>query len=456
MTLWGGRFSKKLHPLVEAFTTSLHFDKRLAPYDIQGSIAWANALAKAKVLTAQEARKIALGLTAIAQEIKRGTFPAGPAHEDIHMALEARLTQKIGKVGEKLHTGRSRNDQVATDLRLFLKEAIPQIVGKIKKCQIALLDLAKKHFSVTLPGYTHLQPAQPVLFSHHLLAYGEMLERDRARFQGALARIDVLPLGSGALAGTGFPIDRSALARALGFAAISENSMDAVSDRDFVVETLAAIALGQVHLSRFSEELILWNTSEFSFIELPDDFATGSSMMPQKKNPDVPELMRGKTGRVYGNLVSLLTTMKALPLAYNKDMQEDKEALFDTIATIKECLKVFSPMLRTMKLNKKKMLDATKGGFLTATDAADYLVKKGVPFRESHHIAGRVVAYCIKTSQGLEDLSIDEWRGFSKAFGKDIKEVISIEASVKSRKAKGGTAPEAVKRRLKEIERDMR
>ena len=372
------------------------------------------------------------------------------------MAIEKRLIEKTGPVGGKLHTARSRNDQVALDIRLYLRDEIGEVKGLIRELQKTFVGIAKKNLDCIMPGYTHLQRAQPILFSHHLLAYYEMLKRDNERLADCYKRVNVMPLGSGALAGSPYPLNREFVAKELGFTGVTGNSLDAVSDRDFCIEFCSAAAILMMHLSRLSEELILWSSSEFGFIELSDAFSTGSSLMPQKKNPDVPELMRGKTGRVYGNLVSLLTTMKALPLAYNKDMQEDKEALFDTIATIKECLKVFSPMLRTMKLNKKKMLDATKSGFLTATDAADYLVKKGVPFRESHHIAGRVVAYCIKTSQGLEDLSIDEWRGFSKAFGKDIKEVISVETSVKSRKAKGGTAPEAVKRRLKEIEREMK
>ena len=453
---WSGRFTQKTDKLVEEFNASISFDKRLYKHDIIGSIAHARMLAKVGIIKKREAERIISGLKAIEKEIEAGKFRFTSDMEDIHMAIEKRLIEKTGPVGGKLHTARSRNDQVALDIRLYLRDEIGEVKGLIRELQKTFVGIAKKNLDCIMPGYTHLQRAQPILFSHHLLAYYEMLKRDFERLDDCFKRINVMPLGSGALAGSPYPLNREFVAKELGFTGVTDNSLDAVSDRDFCIEFCSAASILMMHLSRLSEELILWSSSEFGFIELSDAFSTGSSLMPQKKNPDVPELMRGKTGRVYGNLVSLLTTMKALPLAYNKDMQEDKEALFDTIATIKECLKVFSPMLRTMKLNKKKMLDATKGGFLTATDAADYLVKKGVPFRESHHIAGRVVAYCIKTSQGLEDLSIDEWRGFSKAFGKDIKEVISIEASVKSRKAKGGTAPEAVKRRLKEIEREIK
>ena len=453
---WSGRFTQKTDKLVEEFNASISFDKRLYKHDIMGSIAHARMLTKVGIIKKREAERIISGLKAIEKEIEAGKFRFTSDMEDIHMAIEKRLIEKTGPVGGKLHTARSRNDQVALDIRLYLRDEIGEVKGLIRELQKTFVGIAKKNLDCIMPGYTHLQRAQPILFSHHLLAYYEMLKRDNERLADCYKRVNVMPLGSGALAGSPYPLNREFVAKELGFTGVTDNSLDAVSDRDFCIEFCSAAAILMMHLSRLSEELILWSSSEFGFIELSDAFSTGSSLMPQKKNPDVPELMRGKTGRVYGNLVSLLTTMKALPLAYNKDMQEDKEALFDTIATIKECLKVFSPLLRTMKLNKKKMLDATKGGFLTATDAADYLVKKGVPFRESHHIAGRVVAYCIKTSQGLEDLSIDEWRGFSKAFGKDIKEVISVEASVKSRKAKGGTAPEAVKRRLKEIEREIK
>lgn len=453
---WSGRFTQETNKLVEEFNASISFDKRLYKHDIMGSIAHARMLAKVGIVAKKEADKIVSGLNAIEKEIDAGKFRFTSDLEDIHMAVEKRLIEKIGPAGGKLHTARSRNDQVALDVRLYLRDEIKEIQSSIRDLQKALVNVAKKNLECIMPGYTHLQRAQPILFSHHLLAYYEMLKRDYERFADCFKRVNVMPLGAGALAGSPYPLDRDFVAKELGFAKPTDNSLDSVSDRDFCIEFCSAASILMMHLSRLSEELILWSSQEFGFIELSDAFSTGSSIMPQKKNPDVPELVRGKTGRVYGNLFSLLTTMKSLPLAYNKDMQEDKEALFDTIDTVKDCLTVFSPMLETMKVNKQNMLAATNGGFLTATDAADYLVKKGIPFRESHHIIGRIVAYCIKTSQGLEDLSIDEWKGFSKAFAKDIKKAISIEASVNSRKTKGGTALETVKKRLKEIEREMR
>jgi len=372
------------------------------------------------------------------------------------MAIEKRLIEKTGPVGGKLHTARSRNDQVALDVRLYLRDEVKETQGLIRGLQQSLVDVAKKNLGCIMPGYTHLQRAQPILFSHHLLAYYEMLKRDYERFEDCFKRVNVMPLGAGALAGSPYPLDRDFVAKELGFSKPTDNSLDSVSDRDFCIEFCGAASIIMMHLSRLSEELILWSSQEFGFVELSDAFSTGSSIMPQKKNPDVPELVRGKTGRVYGNLLSLLTTMKALPLAYNKDMQEDKEALFDTIDTVKDCLKVFPPMLQMMQINKQRMLDATKKGFLTATDVADYLVKKGVPFRESHHIVGRIVAYCIKNKKVLEDLPLREWKGFSKVFDDRIKKVISVESSVNSRKLKGGTALESVKKRLKEIEREIK
>ncbi len=453
---WSGRFTQETNKLVEEFNASISFDKRLYRHDIMGSVAHARMLAKVGIITKKEADKIIAGLKAIEKEIESGKFKFTPDLEDIHMAIEKRLMEKIGPVGGKLHTARSRNDQVALDVRLYLRDEIKDVQNLIKVLQKTLVDVAKKNLDCIMPGYTHLQRAQPILFSHHLLAYYEMLKRDYERFADCFKRLNVMPLGAGALAGSPYPLDRDFVAKELGFAKPTDNSLDSVSDRDFCIEFCGAAAILMMHLSRFSEELILWSSQEFGFVELSDAFSTGSSLMSQKKNPDVPELVRGKTGRVYGNLMAVLTLMKGLPLAYNKDMQGDKETLFDSIDTVKDCLKVFSPMLETMKVNKKKMLAATKGGFLTATDAADYLVKKGIPFRECHHIIGRGVAYCIKTSQGLEDLSIDEWKGFSKAFGSDIKKVISVEASVNSRRVRGGTALETVKKRLKEIEREMK
>lgn len=453
---WSGRFIETTDKLVEEFNASISFDKRLYRHDIMGSIAHARMLARVGILAKKETDNIIAGLKAVEKEVETGKFKFTSDLEDIHMAIEKRLIEKIGQTGGKLHTARSRNDQVALDVRLYLQDEIKEIQNLIRNLQKALVDVAKKNLDCIIPGYTHLQRAQPILFSHHLLAYYEMLKRDYERLADCRTRVNIMPLGAGALAGSPYPLDRDFVAKELGFSKPTDNSLDSVSDRDFCIEFCAASSILMMHLSRFSEELILWSSQEFGFIELSDAFSTGSSIMPQKKNPDVPELVRGKTGRVYGNLTALLTVMKGLPLAYNKDMQEDKEVLFDTIDTVKECLKVFSPMIKTMNVNKNRMLNATKIGFLTATDAADYLVKKGIPFRESHHIVGRIVAYCIKTSQSLEDLSMDEWKGFSKAFGKDIKNVISVEASVNSRKVKGGTAPETVKRRLKEIEREMR
>ena len=453
---WSGRFTQETNKLVEEFNASISFDKRLYRYDIMGSITHARMLAKVGIISRKEADKIISGLKAIEKEIKAGRFQFTPDMEDIHMAIEKRLIEKIGSVGGKLHTARSRNDQVALDVRLYLRDEIQEVKNLIRDLQKTLVDVAKKNLDCIMPGYTHLQRAQPILLSHHLLAYYEMLKRDYERFEDCFKRMNIMPLGAGALAGSPYPLDRNFVAKELGFSKPTDNSLDSVSDRDFCIEFCSAAAILMMHLSRFSEELILWSSQEFGFIELSDAFSTGSSLMPQKKNPDVPELVRGKTGRVYGNLIALLTMMKSLPLAYNKDMQEDKEALFDTIDTAKDCLKVFSPMLETMKINKEKMLDATKQGFLTATDVADYLVKNGVPFRESHHIVGRIVAYCIKTLQDLEDLSIDEWKGFSKVFDKDVKGVVSVGASINSRKARGGTALATVKKRLKEIEREMK
>lgn len=453
---WSGRFTEATDKLVEEFNGSISFDRQLYRHDIMGSVAHAKMLARVGIIAKKEADKITAGLKAIEKEIEAGRFKFTSDLEDIHMAIEKRLMEKIGSVGGKLHTARSRNDQVSLDVRLYLRDEIKEVQSLIRGLQKTLADVARKNLDCIMPGYTHLQRAQPILFSHHLLAYYEMLKRDYERFTDCFKRVNVMPLGAGALAGSPYPLDRDFVAKELGFSKPTDNSIDSVSDRDFCIEFCAVASILMMHLSRLSEELILWSSQEFGFIELSDAFSTGSSIMPQKKNPDVPELVRGKTGRVYGNLTALLTMMKGLPLAYNKDIQEDKETLFDTIDTVKDCLRVFSPMLVAMRINKERMLDATKHGFLTATDAADYLVKKGVPFRESHHIVGKIVAYCIKTLQEPKDLSMDEWKGFSKVFDKDIRKAISVEASVNSRKLKGGTALEAVKKRLKEIEREMR
>ncbi|HBO83862.1 MAG TPA: argininosuccinate lyase [Deltaproteobacteria bacterium] len=454
--LWSGRFTQKTDRLVDEFNSSISFDKRLYKHDIIGSIAHARMLARVGIITKKEADKIISGLKAIQKEIESGKFKFTPNLEDIHMAVEKRLIDKIGAVGGKLHTARSRNDQISLDIRLYLRDEIREVQRLIRDLQKTFVSLANKNLDCIMPGYTHLQRAQPILFSHHLLAYYEMLKRDYERLEDCFKRVNIMPLGAGALAGSPYPLDRQFIAKELGFSKPTDNSLDSVSDRDFCIEFCGAASILMMHFSRFSEELILWSSQEFGFIELSDAFSTGSSIMPQKKNPDVPELVRGKAGRVYGNLLSLLTMMKALPLAYNKDMQEDKEALFDTIDTVKDCLMAFSPMLAAVKINKDRMLDATKEGFLTATDAADYLVKKGIPFRDSHHIIGRVVAYCVKNKKVLDDLTLNEWRNFSRVFDERIKKVISVEASVNSRRVKGGTALKAVKKRLWELKKELK
>ena len=450
MKLWGGRFAKATDALVEEFTASIAFDRRLYRQDIQGSIAHARMLVRQGILTPEEGEKIIAGLEEIEKEIEGSQFTFTAAREDIHMHIEARLQEKVGPVAGKLHTARSRNDQVATDLHLYVKEEAAAVMALIARLQETILHLAEKHLGVIMPGYTHLQRAQPILFSHHLLAYFEMLERDWQRFRDCACRADCSPLGAGALAGTSFPIDRQFTASQLNFSSCYRNSIDAVSDRDFVLEFLAAAAILMQHLSRFCEELILWSSQEFAFIELDDAFATGSSIMPQKKNPDVPELIRGKTGRVYGNLVALLTTMKGLPLAYNKDLQEDKEPLFDTVDTIKDCLTIFAPLLATMEVKEENMAQAAAGGFANATDAADYLAKKGLPFREAHRVVGNLVRYCLEEGKGLAELRLEEFRRFSLAFGPDIIEAIQTKNVVAARTSYGGTAPGQVERALQE------
>lgn len=454
--LWSGRFKGSTNRLVDEFNASISFDCRLYRFDIMGSVAHAKALQKARVLTKAEAARIISGLKAVEREMTAGKFRFTPDLEDIHMAIEKRLTEKIGPLGGKLHTGRSRNDQVALDVRLYLKDQLREIIWLLHKFKASIVETAEKNLGVIMPGYTHLQRAQPVLLSHHLLAYYEMFSRDTARFFDCLERTDVMPLGSGALAGSPYNLDRRFVARELGFSRITDNSIDGVSDRDFAVEFLAAASIMMMHLSRLSEEIILWSSQEFGFVELSDAFSTGSSIMPQKKNPDVAELARGKTGRVYGNLVSLLTVMKGLPLAYNKDMQEDKESLFDTIDTVKDGLRVFPPMLKTIKVNKDAMLEATKAGFLNATDAADYLVKKGVPFRTAHRVVGEAVGYCVKKGKTLEDLTTAEWKGFSEDFGPDVKGAVKIERSVNARKIHGGTALTEVAKRLKDAKAEIK
>jgi argininosuccinate lyase len=448
---WGGRFSQPTDALVEHFTASILFDRRLYAYDIQGSVAHCRMLAKCGIISDAESSTIIHGLEDIKVEIERGAFEFDVRWEDIHMHIERRLIEKIGAVGGKLHTARSRNDQIALDVRLYLRDEIHTILGHIRQLQRTLVELAEVHLDVIMPGYTHLQRAQPIRLSHHLLAYDEMLERDHQRFTECLSRVNVLPLGAGALATTTYPIDRSYVAQLLDFPALAENSLDAVSDRDFVIECCGDAALIMMHLSRFSQELTLWCSTEFGFIELSDAFSTGSSIMPQKKNPDVAELVRGKTGRVYGHLQAVLTVMKGLPLAYNSDMQEDKEALFDVIDTVTACLRVFAPMLATLTIRPERMRSAAAEGFGTATDMADYLAAKGLPFRQAHESVGHIVRHCLDRQQTLDDLSLEELQTFSPLFESDIYEAIALDASVDRRQVRGGPARALVTERLKTI-----
>ncbi len=442
--LWGGRFAKGTDALVEDFHSSISFDQRLYRQDIAGSIAHAAMLGAQGIISQQDSETIINGLEEVLAEVESGKVAFEVGAEDIHMNVEKILTEKIGTVAKRLHTARSRNDQVALDIRIYMKEEITAIRELLAKLEKVILDLARQHVDTIMPGYTHLQKAQPITFAHHLMAYFQMFRRDDARLADCYRRTDVMPLGSGALAGTTFPIDREAVAKQLGFAAISANTLDGVSDRDFAMEFCAAAAILMVHLSRLSEEIILWSTNEFAFITLDDGYSTGSSIMPQKKNPDVAELARGKSGRVFGHLMGLLSMVKGLPLAYNKDMQEDKEALFDTVDTVKKCLLVFAPMLATMKVNKEKMLQGAKGGFTNATDAADYLAKKGLPFREAHAVIGKLVYYCEKEQVALEDVPLAKLQTFSPLFGDDIYDFITVEKCVAARKVPGGPAPEAV------------
>ncbi len=442
-----GRFQKAADKSVAEYTASIPFDWRLYTYDIAGSIAHARMLAKQGIISKEEAETITGGLASIRDEIEQGKFQFKPELEDIHMNIEARLIEKVGEVGGKLHTARSRNDQVALDLRLLAKEAISKALLKLREFQQAVVGLAEANKGVVMPGYTHLQPAQPVLLAHHLLAYFEMLQRDADRFSDCLKRTDVMPLGSGALAGVAYNVDREFLARELGFSQLSQNSIDAVSDRDFVVEYEAAASLCLMHLSRLAEEIILWSSAEFNFIELDDAYATGSSIMPQKKNPDVAELVRGKTGRVYGKLIALLTTMKGLPLAYNRDMQEDKEGFFDTVDTLLSTLGVFTGMIKTLRVKAENTGQAVEQGYILATDLADYLVKKGEPFRTAHDIVGRLVSYAMEKGKSFSDLSLAEYKGFSPLFGEDVYS-ITVESSIAARDAIGGTAPMQVERAL--------
>ena len=442
---WGGRFSEATDAFVAEFTASVDFDQKMAEQDINGSVAHATMLATVGVLTEEEKEQIILGLEEIRQEIRQGAFNWSVALEDVHMNIEARLTDKIGITGKKLHTGRSRNDQVATDIRLYMRDAIDAITSEIKRLQSGLLELAEQEADTIMPGFTHLQTAQPVTFGHHLMAWFEMLCRDHERLLDCRKRVNRMPLGSAALAGTTYPIDRTITANLLGFAGICENSLDGVSDRDFAIEFTAAGSLIMTHLSRFSEELVLWTSAQFDFIDLPDRFCTGSSIMPQKKNPDVPELVRGKTGRVNGHLISLLTLMKSQPLAYNKDNQEDKEPLFDTVETLYNSLRAYADMVPAITSKKENMREAARRGFSTATDLADYLVKKGVAFRDSHEIVGKAVAFGIAQDKDLSDMTLDELQQFSDQIAGDVFEVLTLEGSVNARNHLGGTAPDQVR-----------
>ena len=446
--LWGGRFTQPTDKFVEEFTASIGFEQRLYPYDIRGSKAHARMLARQKIIAHDEAEQICAGLDGILADMDQDKIEFSIALEDIHMNIEARLIERIGPVGGKLHTGRSRNDQVAVDIRLYLRDELDAIIAYLEALMDSLLTQAEENLNTIMPGYTHLQTAQPVLFAHHMLAYHEMFKRDASRMRDCRTRMNVMPLGAGALAGTTFPIDREWVAEQLGFDGVTRNSLDSVSDRDFAIEFCSSAATVMMHLSRLSEELILWSSADFDFIELSDAFCTGSSIMPQKKNPDVPELVRGKSGRVYGNLVSLLTLMKSLPLAYNKDMQEDKEPLFDSIDTIKGSLKIFASMIAEMNVKADNMRIAAARGFSTATDIADYCVRKGLPFRQAHEVVGKTVRYCIENAKDIPELSVEEFRQFSDLIDTDIYDFVTLDASVNARTATGGTARSAVEHEI--------
>ena len=442
---WGGRFDEPTDAFVEEFTASIGFDFRLYAYDIAGSIAHARMLQRVDLLSAAECDKIVTGLEDIRLDIDRNEFAWSTELEDVHMNIEARLTERIGPVGKKLHTARSRNDQIATDERLYLRDEIDAITAECNRLLDALLTLAAREADTIMPGYTHLQSAQPVTFGHHMLAWFEMLYRDRSRLADCRSRMNVLPLGAGALAGTSFPIDREFVAEQLGFAGVCENSIDAVSDRDFAIEFAAVSSLVLMHLSRISEELVLWTSQAFNFVGLADAYCTGSSMMPQKKNPDVPELVRGKAGRVYGNLTALLTIMKGQPLAYNKDNQEDKEPLFDSVDTVKQSLRIYADLVPHIEVNRERLLAAASEGFPTATDLADYLVRKGIAFRDAHAAVGQAVKHAIAADKALSDLSLDELRGFSEAIEADVFDALTVAGALAARSHVGGTAPAQVK-----------
>ena len=443
--LWAGRFTEPTDALVERFTESVSFDHRLAKHDIRGSIAHATMLAEVGVLSHADRDAIVGGLEGILADIEAGAFEWRTSLEDVHMNVESVLTERIGDAGKRLHTGRSRNDQVATAVRLFVREALDDIGAAIRALQAVILSIAEREADTVLPGFTHLQPAQPITFGHHMLAWFEMLERDAERFAQCRGRVDRMPLGAAALAGTPYPIDRAMTARLLGFDGLCENSLDAVSDRDFAIEFISDCALAMMHLSRMSEELVLWVSAPFAFVELGDAYCTGSSIMPQKKNPDVPELVRGKSARVIGHLNALLVLMKGQPLAYNRDNQEDKEPLFDTVDTVMDCLRVFAGMLGTLECRRERMREAARLGYMTATDLADYLVRKAVPFRDAHEAVGRAVRSAVETGRDLSEMTLDELRAFSSTIENDVFEVLTLEGSVAARNHPGGTAPAQVR-----------
>lgn len=445
---WAGRFTESTHAVVERFTSSLPFDHQLFEYDVLGSLAHCQTLEKAKILTRAECRLLMRGLRRVRTELRERRFPFADSDEDVHMAVERRVTELIGPVGGKLHTGRSRNDQVTLDLRLYLRDHLQKITLRLQGLQRAFLQQVRQTTDVILPGYTHLQRAQPVLLAHHFLAYVEMLERDRARVQDAYTRVNVMPLGSGALAGTNYPLDRAFTAKVLGFPALTRNSMDAVSDRDYVAETLGVLSIIMMHLSRLSEELVVWSSQEFSFVELPDGFCTGSSMMPQKKNPDVPELIRGKTGRVYGHLFSIMTTLKGLPLTYNRDLQEDKEPVFDAMDTVLECLTVSAELIQRLRIRRDVLTDALQSGFVLATELADYLVQKGVPFRDAHRVVGQLVRHCTEHKVTLHDLSFADLKTVSPHFSRDALAFLTPEGAIDRKTQIGGTSRKQVVRQM--------
>lgn len=454
--MWAGRFSKEVDEKVNDFNSSIKFDARMYRHDIEGSIAHATMLGKQGIIDLSESKEIIKGLKGILADIENGKLIFDPNAEDIHMFIEAELTKRIGDAGKRLHTARSRNDQVALDIRMCLKDEIMLIKDLVKELIETIVDLAKEHTNTIMPGYTHLQRAQPITLSHHLMAYANMLLRDMGRLDDTYKRTDFMPLGSGALAGTTYPIDRQMVCDLLGFSEVTQNSLDGVSDRDFCIELASTISILMMHLSRFSEEIIMWCSWEFKFIELDDAYATGSSIMPQKKNPDITELIRGKTGRVYGDLNTLLVMMKGISLAYDKDMQEDKEAIFDAVDTAKLCISTFTPMLKTMKVYKDNMRNAAAKGFINATDCADYLVKKGLPFRDAYKITGTLVAKCIEMELTLETLPLDEYKKACDTFSDNVYDAISLDTCVMERKSKGGPSPESVLNQIKYVEEKLK